>query len=139
MSEEPPSPSRSRTRRAGWSLGPERLINRSWVQADFPWWLSSKNLPAVWRSRFNPGIGKIPWKRKWQPTPVFLSGKSLGQRSLEGYSPWGKHTQVDQPPGQGLSPTGAGRGARGGRTEREALSEKQGWIITVPESPSGTS
>ena len=29
-----------------------------------------------------------PWRRKWQPTPVFLSGKSHGQRSLVGYSPW---------------------------------------------------
>ena len=29
------------------------------------------------------------WKRKWQPTPVFLPGESLGQRSLAGYSPWG--------------------------------------------------
>jgi len=40
-------------------------------------------------SRFNPWVGKIPWKRKWQPTPVILPGKSHGQRSLAGYSPWG--------------------------------------------------
>ena len=33
-------------------------------------------------------MGKFPWSRKWQPTPVFLSGKSHGQRSLPGYSPW---------------------------------------------------
>ena len=39
------------------------------------------------RCRFNPWIGKIPWRRAWQPTPVFLPGKSHGQRSLEGYSP----------------------------------------------------
>ena len=32
---------------------------------------------------------KIPWSRKWQPTPVFLTGKFHGQRSLAGYSPWG--------------------------------------------------
>ena len=32
-----------------------------------------------------PGSGKIPWRRKWQPTPVFLPGKSHGQRSLAGY------------------------------------------------------
>ena len=31
----------------------------------------------------------IPWRRKWQPTPVFLPGESHGQRVLEGYSPWG--------------------------------------------------
>ena len=34
-------------------------------------------------------VGKIPWRRKWQPTPVFLPGESRGQRSLRGYSPWG--------------------------------------------------
>ena len=36
-----------------------------------------------------PGGVKIPWRRKWQPTPVFLPGESHGQRSLVGYSPWG--------------------------------------------------
>ena len=41
------------------------------------------------RSRFDPCIGKIPWRRKWQPTPVFLPGESHGQRSLVGYRPWG--------------------------------------------------
>ena len=38
---------------------------------------------------FNPWFGKIPWKRKWQPTPVLLPRKSHGGRSLVGYSPWG--------------------------------------------------
>ena len=38
-----------------------------------------------------PGSGiSIPWRRKWQPTPVFLPGESHGQRSLVGYSPWGR-------------------------------------------------
>ena len=41
-----------------------------------------------------PWVGKIPWRRKWQPTPVFLLGKSHGQRSLAGYSPWG-HKESD--------------------------------------------
>ena len=36
----------------------------------------------------HPLIGKIPWRRKWQPTPVFLPRASHGQRSLMGYSPW---------------------------------------------------
>jgi len=36
-----------------------------------------------------PGFGKIPWKRTWQPTPVFLPGESHRQRHLMGYSPWG--------------------------------------------------
>ena len=41
------------------------------------------------RPGLNPWVGKIPWRRKWQPTPVFLPGKSQGQRSLAGYNPWG--------------------------------------------------
>ena len=41
------------------------------------------------RCRFSPWVGKIPWRRKWQPSLVFLPGKSHGQRSLAGYSPWG--------------------------------------------------
>ena len=36
------------------------------------------------RCKFNPWVGKIPWRRAWQPTPVFLPGKSHGQRSLVG-------------------------------------------------------
>ena len=43
----------------------------------------------MWETGFDPWIGKIPWRRAWQPTPVFLSGESFGQRSLVGYSPWG--------------------------------------------------
>jgi len=39
------------------------------------------------RSGFDPWVEKIPWRRVWQPTPVFLPGKFHGQRSLEGYSP----------------------------------------------------
>ena len=39
------------------------------------------------RHGFNPCIGKIPWRRKWQPTSALLPGESYGQRSLAGYSP----------------------------------------------------
>ena len=42
------------------------------------------------RLEFHLWVGKIPWGRKWQSTPVFLPGKSRGQRSLIGYSPWGR-------------------------------------------------
>ena len=40
------------------------------------------------RGGFGPWVGKIPWSRKWQPTPVFLPGKFHGQRSQVGYCPW---------------------------------------------------
>ena len=52
-----------------------------------------KNLPANAESRrlkrpgFAPWVGKIPWSRKWQSTPVFLLGEFHRQRSLTGYSP----------------------------------------------------
>ena len=42
------------------------------------------------RCGFAPWVGKIPWRRKWQPTPVFLPGESHAQRSLVGCSPWGQ-------------------------------------------------
>ena len=39
---------------------------------------------------FDPWVGKIPWRRAWQPTPVLLPGESHGQRSLMGYGPWSR-------------------------------------------------
>ena len=48
-----------------------------------------KNPPAVQGLMLDPWVGKIPWRRAWQPTPVFLLGKSHGQRSLAGCGPWG--------------------------------------------------
>ena len=55
-----------------------------------PWWLSCKEPTCQFkRLGFNPWFRKIPWRRKWQLIPVFLPGKSHGQRSLEGYSLWG--------------------------------------------------
>ena len=47
-----------------------------------------------WRLGFDPWVRKIPWRRKSQPTPVFLPGEFLGQRNLMGYSPWG-HKESD--------------------------------------------
>ena len=46
------------------------------------------------RCRFDPCMGKIPWRRKWQPTPVFLPGKFHGQGCLVDYSPW-SHKESD--------------------------------------------
>ena len=41
------------------------------------------------RHRINPWVGKIPWRRRWQPTAVFLPGKPHGQEEPGGYGPWG--------------------------------------------------
>ena len=51
-----------------------------------------KNPPAKWETWIWSLVRKIPWRSKWQPTPVFLPGKSHGQRSMAGYSPWGCKT-----------------------------------------------
>ena len=47
-------------------------------------------MPTMWGPGFNPWVGKIPWRRKWQPTPVFLPGEFHGWWNLVGYSPWGR-------------------------------------------------
>ena len=58
------------------------------------WWQSGKESACQCRRPgFNPWVGKIPWRRKWQPTPVSLLRKSHEQRSWVGYSPWG-HKRV---------------------------------------------
>ena len=56
----------------------------------FLWWLCCKEPTCQCRRcRFDPWVRKIPWRRKWQPTPIFLPGESRRQRSLPGYSPRG--------------------------------------------------
>ena len=58
------------------------------------WWLSGKESACQRRKcAFSPWVGKIIWRRIWQPTPVFLPGKPHGQRSLAGYSLW-RHKRV---------------------------------------------
>ena len=54
----------------------------------------SANAARCRRHGFDPWVGKIPWRRKWQPTPLFLPGKFHGQRSLAVCSPWG-HKELD--------------------------------------------
>ena len=79
------------------SLPPGHLIPRREAHSDncnkttgLPWWLSNKESACQCR---RPGFDswgrRIPWRRKWQPTPVFLPGKFHGQGSLAGYSPGG--------------------------------------------------
>ena len=78
----------------------DKVIGKKWIYLerntglpwDFPGGTSGKE-PACQcrrykRLRFDPWVGKIPWRRKWQPTPVFLPGNFLGQKSLAGHSPW---------------------------------------------------
>ena len=80
---------------------PEDKVNRTLYYKGFPGGINGKE-PA-WQCKrhkrcgFDPWVRKIPRRRAWQPTPVFLPGESHGQRSLVGWSPWGRrvgHTEV---------------------------------------------
>ena len=78
----------------------------SWADGQYaglPWWLSGKestcqSLPIAGRMGLIPGSGRSLWRRKWQPTRVFLPRRSHGQRSLLGYSPSvaKSHTQMSR-------------------------------------------
>ena len=60
------------------------------IQFRLPWWLSDKESHCQCRRlEFDPSVRKIPWRRKWQPTTVFLPGESHGHRSLVDSSLWG--------------------------------------------------
>ena len=75
---------------------PPGLSESSHLYLGLPRWPSGKESTCQCRRRgFYPWVGKIPWRRKWQPTPVFLPGKSHGQRGLVGYSPWGHRVTHD--------------------------------------------
>ena len=77
---------------------------------------------------FNPQVGKMPWRRDWQPIPVFLPGDFHGQRSLAGSGPWGRrvrhnwrtnrYIQHTQSPKTQLLPVWADAGA--GKPESES-------------------
>ena len=70
-------------------------LHLSTPKEGLPKWLSGKESTCQCRRHgFDPWVRKIPWSRKWQPTPVFLPGEFHEQRNLVGYSPWGR-TEMD--------------------------------------------
>ena len=64
-----------------WSTAYDSALSRASLVAQMVNRLPA--MPETW-------VGKIPWRRKWQPTPVLLPGKLHGLRRLVGYSPWGR-------------------------------------------------
>ena len=54
-----------------------------------------KRLPTMLETGVQSPVEKISWRRKWEPTPVFLPGKSHGRWNLIGYSPWGHRVEQD--------------------------------------------
>ena len=71
-------------------VGDHDLWLHTWGEG-LPWGLSGKESTCQGRRPgSDPWVWRIPWRRAWQPTPVFLPGESHGQRCLVGYSPWGR-------------------------------------------------
>ena len=71
-------------------------ISNRYAKHGLPWWLSIKRIRLQWRRcGFYSWIEKIPWRRKWQPTPGFFTGKSYAERSLECYSSWDRRVEQD--------------------------------------------
>ena len=83
-----------------WGCNKLDMTEQLSTQAHMPFygllrWLSGKESACQCRRhRLNPCVGKIPQRRKWQPTPVSVPEKFHGQKSLAGYSPWG-HKELD--------------------------------------------
>ena len=84
-----------------WLIGGTRYnYSLHWVIIQYhatgpPWWISQWRIHLQCRKpNFDPWVGKIPWRRKWQPTPGLLPGKIHGHRSLKGYSPSGHKRQT---------------------------------------------
>ena len=72
------------------SAGNKCFDTETMIRVGFPSGAVVKNPPANTRDTdLITGSERFPWRRKWQPTPVFLPGKFHGQRNLAGYSPWG--------------------------------------------------
>ena len=92
----------------------------------FPGGTSAKEPACQWsrhkRCRCDPWVGKIPWRRAWQPAPVFLPGEPHGQRSLAGYRPWGRRVGCD---------------CVSTRTHTSATSISAAGLPLPPTSPSG--
>ena len=69
--------------------GPQERDEKVRVREGFPGGSGAKDLSAMQETGFDPWVREMPWRRKWQPTPTFLPGKSHGQRTLGGLQSMG--------------------------------------------------
>ena len=77
-----------------------RMMPSTVLENRLPWWHSGRESSCQCRRhkrcRFDPWVRKIPQRRRWQPTPIFLTGESHGQRNLADYSPWGRKEMIEK-------------------------------------------
>ena len=72
-------------------ISPPKKRKKEKKKSGLLWWLRWQRICLQFRRPgFNPWVRNLPWRRKWPPTPIFLPGKSHGQRTLAGYHPWGR-------------------------------------------------
>ena len=76
------------------SLSLDQIIKLLWQQKGFPGGSVVRKLSAMQETRVQSLSQEMPWRKKWQPTPVFLPRKSYGEMSLAGYSPQGHKSQT---------------------------------------------
>ena len=69
----------------------DKIKSQPHLELRLPWWLRQLSVCLqCGRPGLDQWVRKIPWRRKWQPAPVLLPGKSHGWKSLVGYSPWSR-------------------------------------------------
>ena len=77
-------------------IGGEGVTQNSALETKTAAFIGAEGFPGGSSGQeFDPWVRKVPWRRKWQPTPVILPGKAHGQRSPAGYSMWGLRVRHD--------------------------------------------
>ena len=107
----------------------EEVVQKS----GFPWWLNAKESSCQCRRLKRCGLN--PWRRKWQPTPIFLPGKFHGQRSLAGYSPRDGRVGHDRGTKTKTARKAQIQDLMTSGALADWLQEERGWEVTFPTHP----
>ena len=118
----------------GWQRVEYNLATEQQVSFWPPQWLSTERIHAQCRRHgrslgFDPSVEKIPWRRKWQPTPVFLPGESHGQRRLAGYGSWGSKEDTAEQLSNKRKPNNFSLSTRVHRAASPARQQARPWAL----------
>ena len=118
----------------GWQRVEYNLATEQQVSFWPPQWLSTERIHAQCRRHgrslgFDPSVEKIPWRRKWQPTPVFLPGESHGQRRLAGYGSRGSKEDTAEQLSNKRKPNNFSLSTRVHRAASPARQQARPWAL----------